>query len=1333
MDIKILTNPTFHDTHPPSDTSDEWAYSTLSQCQVIRRNGQLVSFNAEKISAAMRKTFLAVEGHAAQNSNRINQLVQQLTQQVVKGISRHLKTTGKVHIEDIQDQVELALMRAGEHSVARAYVLYREEHAKLRAENHELPQRHVTDSRGNLQVLDESRLRLLVTEACTDLADVHAEIVVTESLKSLFDGIPETQVNQALVVTARTLIEKEPNYTYVAARLLLDKLRHEALSFVLQDNIFATATEMHAQYPNYFKQFIATGVAHELLNPQLQQFDLERLSHAIHPDRDLQFTYLGLQTLYDRYFLHWQDTRFELPQVFFMRVAMGLALHEADKEARAIEFYHLISRFDFMCSTPTLFNAGTLHPQLSSCFVSTIPDDLEGIFGAIRDNALMQKWAGGLGNDWTNVRGMGALIKGTNGQSQGVVPFMKVANDTLVAVNQCFAPDTAIFTADGIKPIKDVKKGDLVLGQRGAYREVLENFAYLHQRDDMVELTVKHAITPLQVSAGHPFFAIQNVPMEQAISRTQAQLAAGKIYPAWVEVGQLQKGDYVAQVIPQEIVPVAELTEDDAHLYGILLGDGHCSRHRQEWGVCGNPKQDSHLEFVRNYLTARKIHFWEAQRNAHFLHIRWSYSAAVQRCGTTGQFVGAGAPVLPFSRDDLYTNKGEKHIARRFAHLPHAQTLALLQGLLETNGGISRGKEIYFTTSSLALAEGVRYQCLRLGIATAGQKRLRDTTHDATRVDGTPIKFEGESLSYDIRIPAVPQLAERVGCRSLTKYNWFIHQNHLFSRVRACQPTAMLPVIYDLKVEGDESYMTSAALAHNGGRRRGSGCAYLESWHIDIEEFLELRKNTGDERRRTHDMNTANWIPDVFMERVHENREWTLFSPDEVPELHDLYGIAFKIAYENYERLAQTGKIRIFKPVSAVELWRKMLTMLFETGHAWIAFKDAFNLRNPQQHCGVIHSSNLCTEIGLNTKAYADAEHNKLEGEVAVCNLGSINLAAHVTQGQLDTEKLQQTIKTALRMLDNVIDINHYAIPQARNANLKHRPVGLGIMGFQDALYQLRISYASEQAIDVADNMMEFISYYTILASTDLAQERGQYSSFEGSLWSQGILPIDSIAKLQAARGEYLELNTQMTLDWATLRDRVKRVGMRNSNCMALAPTATISNICGVSQSIEPTYQNLFVKSNLSGEFTVINPYLVRDLKALGLWDEVMVNDLKYFDGSLQPIERVPETLKQLYATAFEIDASWLVEAGARRQKWIDQAQSLNLYMKEPSGRKLDALYKLAWVRGLKTTYYLRSLGATHLEKNTVDGMGARASVYPETTLTVVACNIDDTECESCQ
>jgi ribonucleoside-diphosphate reductase alpha chain len=1305
---------------PPENLAD------LNQYHVIRRNGQLSPFDANKIAIAMTKAFLAVEGDTATASNRIQSAVLSLTNQVIKGISRH---EGTVPIEDIQDQVELALMRGGFHKVARAYVLYREEHAHLRAEKSEKTVIYVTDSTGHRRPLDEDHLRVQVTEACADLVDVNSEHIIEDSLKNIFDGISERDVNHALVMSSRTLIEKEPNYTYVAARLLLDQLRSEALNFV---NHPQGAADMARYYPDYFKAYIKCGIDHELLEPQLGAFDLERLGNALVAERDLQFTYLGLQTLYDRYFLHWDETRFELPQAFFMRVSMGLAINEADRDDWAIQFYNLLSRFDFMSSTPTLFNSGTLRPQLSSCYLTTVPDDLEGIFDAIKDNALLSKFAGGLGNDWTPVRGMGSHIKSTNGKSQGVIPFLKVANDTLVACNQ-------------------------------------------------------------------------------------------------------------------------------------------------------------------------------------------------------------------------------------------------------------------------------------------------------------------------------------------------------------------------------------------SGKRRGSGCAYLETWHIDIEEFLELRKNTGDERRRTHDMNTAAWIPDEMMRRVYENREWTLFSPNEVPLLHDLYGEAFKEAYEKYEAAAQAGKIKIWKQVSAVGLWRKMLTMLFETGHPWLTFKDSCNLRSPQQHAGVVHSSNLCCEITLNTKA---AE------EIAVCTLGSVNLPAHIKNGKLDTDKLQGTIRTAIRALDNVIDINYYSVPEARTSNMRHRPVGLGVMGFQDALYKLRIAYTSQKAVEFADYAQEVISYYAISASADLAEERGHYSSFEGSLWSQGILPIDSIQKLAEVRGKYLEMSTTSTLDWDSLRERIKKVGMRNSNTMAIAPTAcvagdtlilsseglvpietfvasteqwqsiniqvmqesnlalsnqlylnglkdtlrivtkqgsnitgtpnhrlrvvndngeyafqylseirvgdevirrlgghqellankpymalqntinqktvslpaeltedvayllglymgghkkegvgiaicdddpsvvefvrqmgiadstalvewfevngftgdgafipqlvlqsrtsvlaafisglfvadgtvehcyvelstvsknlanqvkvslesmgimttvsqrpvyrvrtsnvlatqrfseivgfgvsrknaklkesladcvsetdmghnvkntalivdfiaaarkacveksllnnvassktngalnihlarqviakypemantklgfilsqgevyfeevvemtpsrdmtydlqvpekntyiangfvshnTISNICGVTQSIEPTYQNLFVKSNLSGEFTIINPYLVQELKALDLWDEVMLNDLKFCDGRIRDIERIPEELKTLYATAFEIDPTWLVEAASRRQKWIDQAQSLNLYMVEPSGRQLDNLYKLAWLRGLKTTYYLRSLGATRVAKSTL------SQVTPQ------ACNLDDEECEACQ
>jgi ribonucleoside-diphosphate reductase alpha chain len=940
-------------------TTEELETLAPNEFHVIRRNGKVTNFDASKIAVALTKAFLAIEGGSAAASPRIHETVRNLTHQVVDALTRRMPDGGTVHIEDIQDQVELALMRSGEHKIARAYVLYREEQAHKRAEERAASgetaeEEHIVDitlSDGSKAPLDVARLKALVTEACRGLDDVSAEKVLEDTCKNLFDGVKEKDVGQTLVMAARTLIDQEPNYSHVAARLLLDSMRREALGFLKMDTGVATQEEMGAVYGDYFKAYVNRAAELELLDTRLTQYDFEKLNAAIRPERDLAFTYLGLQTLFDRYFIHDADgTRFELPQAFFMRVAMGLAINEIDREERAIEFYNLLSSFRFMSSTPTLFNSGTLRPQLSSCYLTTVSDDLDGIYSAIKDNALLSKFAGGLGNDWTRVRGLGSHIKGTNGKSQGVVPFLKVANDTAVAVNQ-------------------------------------------------------------------------------------------------------------------------------------------------------------------------------------------------------------------------------------------------------------------------------------------------------------------------------------------------------------------------------------------GGKRKGAVCAYLETWHIDIEEFLELRKNTGDDRRRTHDMNTANWIPDLFMKRVAEDGEWTLFSPNDVPDLHDLSGKAFEKAYIACEKKVKSGEIKLHKTLKAVDLWRKMLGMLFETGHPWVAFKDPCNLRYTNQHAGVVHSSNLCTEITLHTN----------DQEIAVCNLGSVNLPKHVDENGLNMTMLEETVSTAMRMLDNVIEYNYYSVPQARNSNLRHRPVGLGIMGFQDALYKVRLPYSSEEAVDFADRSMEAVSYYAIKASADLAEERGRYSSFEGSLWSKGILPYDSLMAMKEHRDEnYLQVDESTTLDWDSLRKRVKKVGMRNSNTMAIAPTATISNICGISQSIEPTYQNLFVKSNLSGEFTVINPYLVRDLKERGLWDPVMVNDLKYYDGSVQQIDRIPADLKALYATAFEIDARWLIEAGSRRQKWIDQAQSLNLYMAEPSGKKLDNLYKLAWVRGLKTTYYLRSMGATHMEKSAeksggnsgmkqVDaGLGAR-SAAPK------ACSILDPDCEACQ
>ncbi|BCJ92342.1 ribonucleoside-diphosphate reductase [Terrihabitans soli] len=944
---------------PAGSPAPEERQSAEPGYQVIRRNGTVSPFDLSKIQVAVTKAFLAVEGNTAAASRRVHEMVEEVSGQAFQALTRRGDRT--FHIEDIQDQVELALMRSEHHKVARAYVLYREERARARredaakrAEEESRPKLKVRGTDGTPKPLDEKRLATLIDEAVAGLDGASAEPVLTETMRNLYDGITQDELSQAPIMAARTLVEQEPNYAFVSARLLLDLLRREALTFIAGKETQATQAEITTGYAPYFEAYVRRGVQLDLLDGELLKFDLPKLARALKPERDLLFQFLGLQTLYDRYFLHSNNVRFELPQAFFMRVAMGLALRETDREGKAIEFYNLISSFDFMCSTPTLFNAGTPRSQLSSCFLTTVPDDLDGIFKSIKDNALLAKYSGGLGNDWTRVRGLGAHIKGTNGESQGVVPFLKVANDTAIAVNQ-------------------------------------------------------------------------------------------------------------------------------------------------------------------------------------------------------------------------------------------------------------------------------------------------------------------------------------------------------------------------------------------GGKRKGAVCAYLETWHIDIEEFFDLRKNTGDDRRRTHDMNTANWVPDLFMQRVEEDGQWTLFSPDETPDLHDLMGKAFAERYAFYEEKAKKGEMHVFKQVRATDLWRRMLTMLFETGHPWITFKDPCNLRSPQQHIGVVHSSNLCTEITLNTS----------DKEVAVCNLGSVNLANHIRGGKLDHAQIERTVKTAMRMLDNVIDVNFYTIPEAKNSNMKHRPVGLGLMGFQDALNIMRLPYASDAAVDFADESMEAISYHAIAASADLAEERGRYPSFEGSLWSKGILPIDSIKIVDAARGHKVEMDRSTRLDWDKLRARVKSAGMRNSNTMAIAPTATISNICGVAQSIEPAYQNLFVKSNMSGDFTVVNEHLVRDLKARGLWDEVMVSDLKYFDGSVGSIDRVPDDLKKIYATAFEIDSTWLIKAASRRQKWIDQSQSLNIYIANPNGKKLDSLYRLAWKLGLKTTYYLRSRSATHVEKSTLKGTDGKLNAVSASAVTAApaaefievgkACSIDNPECEACQ
>lgn len=1270
-----------------------------STVRVIRRNSQIVPWSDSKVEIAVRKTFLSL----ARDSAPAVAISKAVSERV------HASNQAFVRIEEVQDIVQEELMKAGHFKVAEAYILFRAERAAARenggSDTIEVAPETAAGTQETLVVVkkqsgetilwDGADLRKRIEFAMTGLdLCLTSEEIELELRRSVYDQISQKDLDATIILNSKTLIERDADFAKFAGRIQLTYIYEEVLGWdILRDGI----GKLKESHRKAFKKYIEHGIAIKRLNPRLLEYNLERLGGALDPSSDLEFDFLGVQTLYDRYLIvdkvSKSTRRIETPQFFWMRVAMGLFLDEkGDRESKACGLYDLYKTRRFCSSTPTLFNSGTLHSQLSSCYLYHVDDSIEGIFQrGIAENAYLSKWAGGLGGSWTAVRGTGAYIGGTNGESQGVIPFLKLHNDQLVAVNQCFGPETVVYTADGPKAIRDVKMGDLVLGDSGTYREVTEKFAY-DQLGPMVAVKVKHSVTPIRVTTGHPFYAIRGVPMEQACDRTMRWLAKGKVRTQWIDAGELRPGDYVAQTIPTQVIPVEGFSEGDARMYGILLGDGHLSKNGHQWGVSGHPQRDEHIQFVRQYLADRGIHSWETGRGETYLQVHWASGHGVVRDGTTGRIAGAGADTMPFGYEDLYDEEGRKRISRRFSHLQHGHTRALIQGLLETDGGVSRGKEIYFTNTSQPLVEGLRYQLLRLGIPTAGQFRRRDISHEGRRSDGTTIAFSGFSDCYDVRIPAVMEIAALVGCRPLTKRNWITHDGCVYSRVRDVTGIEPDPFVFDLKVEGDETYMTNAALVHNGGKRKGSGCAYLESWHNDIFEFLELRKNTGDDRRRTHDMNTANWIPDLFMKRMEARGSWTLFRSNEVPDLHETFGKKFEDLYLNYERLSEEGKIYGHK-IDALDLWKKMLSMIFETGHPWITFKDACNVRSPQDHVGVVHSSNLCTEIILNTS----------KDETAVCNLGSVILETHLLpDGSLDHKKLRETIRMAVRALDNVIDINYYPTEAAKRSNMRHRPIGMGVMGLANTLYMKGIAFASPEAVEFNDEAMEAIAFYAYEASSDLAAERGTYSSFKGSKWDRGLLPPDTVDLLEKERGLPIQVPRSSRMDWTPLRAKIAVQGMRNSNVLAIAPTATISNITNTSPCIEPTYKNLFVKSNLSGEFIVLNPFLVKDLKTRGLWDRDMMDSLKYFDGELKDIERIPADLKQKYLTAFDIDHKWVIDAAARRQKWIDQSQSVNLWIKTPDLKTLSHMYRHAWHAGLKTTYYLRGLGASNIEKATV-------------------------------
>ncbi len=1280
-----------------------------SLLRICRKDGSLVRFNPMKIGSSIEQAFRRAEEIRGQTPDATLSMVNSLTQKVVEQLFLLHQQGEELSIESVEDLIELFLMQEGHFKTAKNYILFRastslHENKKMGKEERRFK---VATGDGKLRTITEKHLRHRLQLACDGIPEVSVEELLEQLLLQFYEGIKENEIDWASIMAARAKIEMEPNYSKVAARLLNDKLYQEAIEVSSYD---PSITSLHQ---TNFVKYIKLGISLNRLSASLLEFDLDLLSRAIDLKRDDLFSYLGLQTLYDRYFIHHRERRIETPQMFWMRIAMGLAIHEGKKKNQyAIQFYDLLSQFLFTSATPTLFNSGTPHSQLSSCYLSTVMDDLSHIFKVIGDDAQLSKWAGGIGNDWSNVRATGSLIQGTNGKSQGVIPFLKVANDTAVAVNQCFAPETAVYTSEGATPIADIVRGDLVLGISGRYREVVRTFSY-PQKGAMVSIQVEGAFDPLLVTASHPLYALPQSSLSNSFEEKDISFQ-------WTEATHLKKGDYIAQILPREKLLQPGIEREDIYIYGIFLtARSYCEGNRVELEF---PSYSPLLSSIRNYLHQKGLFFSERVESDGSSRIIW-YGEELLLEATSGRAVSDRTRLkLPFYSEEM--DSCGKQIPSSLSHLPEELTLLLLQGFFRATEAEYREGSISCFHRSPSLMEGIRYQLLRLGISP---KRAEKD------------EKEPSSPLYRIEIPSVDPIASLLGYRSVEKDPRLFCNGHLCAKISSVEITPTIPLVYDLKVEGDESYMTSGGLAHNGGKRKGAICAYLETWHLDIEDFLDLRKNTGDERRRTHDINTANWIPDLFMKRVMQKGTWTLFSPSDVPDLHHLYGKSFEKRYEAYEKMAEEGKIELYKQVEAASLWRKMLSMLFETGHPWITFKDPSNIRSPQDHAGVIHNSNLCTEILLNTSAE----------ETAVCNLGSINLSLHCTPTGIDEKKLAETIATAVRMLDNVIDINFYPTVEAKRANERHRPIGLGVMGFQDCLYIQNISYASHEAVEFSDATSEMISYYAILTSTELARERGVYSSYPGSKWDRGYLPIDTLDLLEKEREGHLDLNKTVRMDWAPVRAAIKKDGMRNSNLLAIAPTATISNITGVTQSIEPTYKHLFVKSNLSGEFTIPNLFLVKKLKSLRLWDQEMLDDLKYFDGSIAEIERIPAEIKRVYLTAFEIAPEWIIEAASRRQKWIDMGQSLNLYIAEPNGKKLDQMYFLAWEKGLKTTYYLRSVAATQIEKSTTDinkrglqprwmknkSASSNIQVIRENGKeeSIVVCNIDDESCESCQ
>ena len=1324
-----------HAVFPIED--DGAADARLAEYKVIRRNGAVVRFEPAKIAIAMTKAFLAVNGGQGAASARIRELVSDLTASVVSALMRRQPHGGTFHIEDIQDQVELALMRSGEHEVARRYVLYREERSRERARIKEAAAAVSTQvinviEDGVARPLDLAAIRSLMDEACQGLGEaVDAALIMQSVVKDLYDGVPMDEVRKCAILAARSLIEKDPAYSFVTARLLLHTVRHEVLGEEVRQERMAT------RYAEYFPEFIARGIEAELIDPCLAQYDLACLGAALDARRDLKFGYLGLQTLYDRYFLHVRDHRIELPQAFFMRVAMGLALNEAEREARAIEFYDVLSSFDFMNSTPTLFNSGTLRSQLSSCYLTTVSDDLDGIYEAIKENALLSKYAGGLGNDWTPVRALGSHIKGTNGESQGVVPFLKVVNDTAVAVNQggkrkgavCAYLETWHLDIEEFLELRKNTGDD----RRRTHDMNTANWIpdlFMKRVMDGSEWTL---FSPSTCPDLHDLFG---TAFEAAYTRYEEMTRRGEI--------RLFKRVRAVDLWRKMLTMLFET----GHPWITFKDACNVRSPQQHVGVVHSSNlccmtADQRVVTDRGIVTVGEL-FRAGGRNK-VVGLDGVYDASEMLLPRPN------APIVRIETEEGYNHKvtpdhkvwvkdrgwveaqhltpGDKLLIQQLEGLwgqRHEPKLGYLMGLIAGDGT--------FGDHSVFIDVWEQDFDLLEPTTQVVHDVLEGNTVLRTTSVNTPV-FRIDPKVGKARLSSAPLrrlLAER-GFTPETK-------------------TTVPELIWQGSRETVAAYLRGLYLADGNVVSSGdvTTLALASTDRQFIEDLQVLWANFGVKSS-------------INQMRGHVEHEL----PD---------GQGGKKAYwsKPLYRLLITSiqGCRIAESVTQLAASRKSeaaaqyLRNLQKTGYQQklhATFKGLVELPNEDAYCLSVDSETHAwtvngmitknTEITLNTNAQ----------EIAVCNLGSVNLAHHLSTGadgrqQIDHDKLKRTVSVAMRMLDNVIDINYYAVAKARNANLKHRPVGLGLMGFQDALYQLRVPYASQAAVEFADRSMEAICYHAYWASTELAAERGRYPSYDGSLWSKGILPLDTLRLLAEQRGGFVEADTSATLDWEALRARIGEYGMRNSNCVAIAPTATISNIIGVDASIEPCFGNLSVKSNLSGEFTVVNEYLVRDLKKLDLWDDIMVMDLKHFDGSLRRIDRVPEELKQLYATAFEVEPRWLVEAAARRQKWIDQAQSLNIYMAGASGKKLDETYKLAWLRGLKTTYYLRTMGATHAEKSTVSRTGqlnavgtgaggglnamdkaaaaaqaqmAAATSTPATD--VKFCAIDDPGCEACQ